>query len=59
LPWSDLQRASEDDATIRLLLPTGEAIPGRRNVRGGAALPSSAWMWDTSWDIPRDYPAGK
>lgn len=49
----------KDGATIRLLLPHGEAIPGRWAVRGGgAALPDSAWMWDTSWDIPPDYPVG-
>ena len=21
-------------------------------------MPDSAWMWDTSWDIPPDYPVG-
>ena len=49
----------KDGATIRLVLPHGEEIPGRWAVRGAAAaLPDSAWMWDTSWDIPPDYPLG-
>jgi len=49
----------KDGATIRLVLPHGEEIPGRWAIRGaGAALPDSAWTWDTSWDIPPDYPVG-
>jgi len=49
----------KDAATIRLVLPHGEEIPGRWAIRGGgAALADSAWMWDTSWDIPPDYPVG-
>jgi hypothetical protein len=49
----------KDGATIKLVLPHGEEIPGRWTIRGGgAALPDSAWMWDTSWDIPPDYPLG-
>lgn len=50
---------NKDDATIKLVLPHGEEIAGRWAIRGGgAALPDSAWMWDTSWDIPLDYPIG-
>jgi len=49
----------KDGATIRLVLPHGEEIPGRWTIRGGgAAMADSAWMWDTSWDIPPDYPVG-
>lgn len=49
----------KDNAAIKLVLPHGEEIPGRWAIRGGgAALPDSAWMWDTSWDIPLDYPLG-
>jgi len=49
----------KDGATIKLVLPNSEEIPGRWTIRGGgAALPDSAWMWDTSWDIPLDYPLG-
>jgi len=49
----------KDGATIKLLLPHGEEIPGRWTIRGSAAaLADSAWMWDTSWDIPPDYPVG-
>ncbi|MSP38553.1 MAG: hypothetical protein EXR70_08700 [Deltaproteobacteria bacterium] len=49
----------KDGATVKLVLPHGEEVPGRWNMRGGgAALPGSAWMWDTSWDIPPDYPLG-
>jgi len=49
----------KDGATIRLVLPHGEEIPGRWAIRGSVnALPDSAWMWDTSWDIPPDYPVG-
>ena len=49
----------KDGANIKLLLPQGEEIPGRWTIRGGAAaMPDSAWMWDTSWDIPPDYPLG-
>jgi hypothetical protein len=49
----------KDGATIRLVVPHGEEVPGRWAIRGaGAALPDSAWMWDTSWDIPPDYPLG-
>lgn len=48
-----------DGATIKLILPNGEEISGRWTIRGGAAaMPDSAWMWDTSWDIPPDYPIG-
>lgn len=50
---------NKDDATIRLVLPHGEEIPGRWAIRGSVnAMPDSAWMWDTSWDIPLDYPLG-
>lgn len=50
---------NKDDATIKLVLPHGEEIPGRWTIRGGgAAMVDSAWMWDTSWDIPLDYPLG-
>jgi hypothetical protein len=49
----------KDGATIKLRLPHGEEIPARWTIRGSAAaLPDSAWMWDTSWDIPPDYPVG-
>ena len=49
----------KDGAAIKLILPHGEEIPGRWAIRGGgAAMPDSAWMWDTSWDIPPDYPLG-
>ena len=49
----------KDGATIKLVLPHGEEVPGRWTIRGSvAALPDSAWMWDTSWDIPPDYPVG-
>jgi hypothetical protein len=49
----------KDGATIKLVLPHGQEIPGRWTIRGGAAaMPDSAWMWDTSWDIPPDYPIG-
>ena len=49
----------KDGATIKLLLPHGEEVPGRWTIRGSvAAMPDSAWMWDTSWDIPPDYPVG-
>jgi len=49
----------KDGATIRLVLPHGEEIHGRWAFRGSVnALPCSAWLWDTSWDIPPDYPVG-
>lgn len=49
----------KDGATIKLLLPHGEEIAGRWTIRGSAAATAdSAWMWDTSWDIPPDYPVG-
>jgi hypothetical protein len=49
----------KDGATIKLVLPHGEEIAGRWTIRGSvAAMPDSAWMWDTSWDIPPDYPVG-
>ena len=49
----------KDGATIKLLLPHGEEVAGRWAIRGGvAAMPDSAWMWDTTWDIPPDYPLG-
>jgi hypothetical protein len=50
---------NKDAATIKLILPHGEEIAGRWTIRGGGnAMPDSAWMWDTSWDIPLDYPLG-
>ena len=49
----------KDGATIKLVLPNGEEVLGRWAIRGAAAaLPDSAWMWDTSWDIPPDFPLG-
>jgi hypothetical protein len=49
----------KDGAIVKLVLPHGEEVPGRWTIRGSAAaLPDSAWMWDTSWDIPPDYPVG-
>ena len=49
----------KDGATIKMRLPHGEEVPGRWTIRGSAAaLPDSAWMWDTTWDIPPDYPVG-
>lgn len=49
----------KDGAAIKLVLPHGEEVLGRWTIRGSAAaLPDSAWMWDTSWDIPPDYPIG-
>ena len=49
----------KDGANIKLILPHGEEVPGRWTIRGSAAaLADSAWMWDTSWDIPPDYPVG-
>ena len=49
----------KDGAMIKLLLPHGEEVPGRWTIRGSvAAMPDSAWMWDTTWDIPPDYPIG-
>jgi hypothetical protein len=60
LDTSTSKRVTDKDAaTIKLVLPHGEEIPGRWTIRGGgAAMPDSAWMWDTSWDIPPDYPLG-
>ena len=54
------KRATDrDGATIKLVLPHGQEIPARWTIRGGAAaMPDSAWMWDTAWDIPPDYPIG-
>jgi hypothetical protein len=49
----------KDGATLKLVLPHGEEIPARWAIRGSAAaMPDSAWMWDSSWDIPPDYPIG-
>jgi hypothetical protein len=49
----------KDGATIKMILPHGEEVIARWTIRGSAAaLPDSAWMWDTSWDIPPDYPVG-
>lgn len=49
----------KDGAVVKLVLPHGEEVPGRWTIRGSVnALPDSAWMWDTSWDIPPDYPVG-
>ena len=49
----------KDGATVKLRLQHGEEIPGRWTIRGSAAaMPDSAWMWDTFWDIPPDYPVG-
>jgi hypothetical protein len=49
----------KDGANIKMILPHGEEVIARWTIRGSAAaLPDSAWMWDTSWDIPPDYPVG-
>src|SRR5262250_1203327 len=48
-----------DGANIKMILPHGEEVIARWTIRGSAAaLPDSAWMWDTTWDIPPDYPLG-
>ena len=49
----------KDGANIKMILPHGEEVIARWTIRGSAAaLPDSAWMWDTTWDIPPDYPVG-
>ena len=49
----------KDGATLKVVLPHGEEVPARWAIRGSvAAMPDSAWMWDSSWDIPPDYPVG-
>lgn len=49
----------KDGANIKMILPHGEEVIARWTIRGSAAaLPDSAWMWDTTWDIPSDYPVG-
>jgi hypothetical protein len=49
----------KDGANIKMILPHGEEVIARWTIRGSVnALPDSAWMWDTSWDIPPDYPVG-
>src|SRR5262245_3477068 len=48
-----------DGATLKVVLPHGEEVSARWAIRGSAAaMPDSAWMWDSSWDIPPDYPLG-
>jgi hypothetical protein len=48
-----------DGATLKVVLPHGEEVAARWAIRGSvAAMPDSAWMWDSSWDIPPDYPLG-
>jgi hypothetical protein len=50
---------NKDGANIKMILPHGEEVIARWTIRGSAvALPDSAWMWDTTWDIPPDYPVG-
>ena len=49
----------KDGANIKMILPHGEEVIARWTIRGSAAaLPDSAWTWDTTWDIPPDYPVG-
>jgi hypothetical protein len=49
----------KDGATVKMVLPNGEEVVARWTIRGSAvALPDSAWMWDTTWEIPPDYPVG-
>lgn len=48
-----------DGATLKVVMPHGEEVTARWAIRGSiAAMPDSAWMWDSSWDIPPDYPLG-
>ena len=48
-----------DGAITKVRLQHGEELTARWAIRGSVnALPDSAWMWDTSWDIPLDYPVG-
>src|ERR1044071_5883232 len=50
---------NKDGVNIKMILPHGEEGVARWTIRGSAvALPDSAWMWDTTWDIPPDYPLG-
>ncbi len=50
----------KDGATVKLRLAAWRRDPRRdgRFAAAAAAMPDSAWMWDTSWDIPPDYPVG-
>ncbi|MBM2826180.1 MAG: hypothetical protein HW403_244 [Dehalococcoidia bacterium] len=41
-------------ASVKVKLPHGEEVTNRFSARGG----SGPWMWNSTWDIPLDYPLG-
>jgi hypothetical protein len=47
-----------DGATVKVRLPHGEELTARWSQRGGGGVPDAPWAWNTTWDIPLDYPLG-
>jgi hypothetical protein len=49
------KRLTDNEATaVKVKLPHGEELTNRFSARGG----TGPWMWNTTWDIPLDYPLG-
>ncbi|MBI4498540.1 MAG: hypothetical protein HY689_11640 [Chloroflexi bacterium] len=44
----------QEAASVKVRMPHGEELVGRYSARGG----TGPWMWNTTWDIPLDYPLG-
>ncbi|MBI3953907.1 MAG: hypothetical protein HY330_05285 [Chloroflexi bacterium] len=53
------KRLTDKDApTVKVRLPHGEEVTARWSQRAGGRVPDAPWMWNTTWDIPLNYPLG-
>lgn len=52
---STVKRVTDQEAaSVKVKMPHGEELVARYSARGG----TGPWMWNTTWDIPLDYPLG-
>lgn len=57
-PTTGKRIADKDGATVIVRLPHGQELTARWSQRAGGRVPDAPWMWNTTWDIPLDYPLG-
>jgi hypothetical protein len=57
-PTTGKRVTDADAASVKVRLPHGEELTARWSQRGGGRVPDAPWMWNTTWDIPLDYPVG-
>jgi len=57
-PATGKRLTDKDGATVKVRLPHGDVVTARWSQRAGGRVPDAPWMWNTTWDIPLDYPLG-